>query len=35
MESLVDVDLTKVHEIDDNTAFTQDTACAGGKCSLE
>lgn len=33
-EALEDVDLTKVHEIDDNTAFTQDTACAGGKCEI-
>lgn len=33
-EALKDVDLTKVHEIDDNTAFTQDTACAGGKCEI-
>jgi len=32
--SLTDVDLTKVVEIDDNTAFTQDTACAGGKCEI-
>lgn len=34
METLVDVDLTKVSEIDDNTAFTQDTACAGGRCEI-
>lgn len=34
IKTLVDVDLTKVHEIDDNTAFTQDTACAGGKCEI-
>lgn len=32
--SLTDVDLTKVIEIEDNTAFTQDTACAGGKCEI-
>jgi ribonucleoside-triphosphate reductase (thioredoxin) len=30
LKSLTNVDLTKVVEIDDNTAFTQDTACAGG-----
>lgn len=34
METLKDLDLTKVQEIDDNTAFTQDTACAGGKCEI-
>lgn len=34
IQSLTDVDLTKVLEIDDNTAFTQDTACAGGKCEI-
>lgn len=32
--TLLDVDLTKINEIDDNTAFTQDTACAGGKCEI-
>jgi ribonucleoside-triphosphate reductase len=35
ISTLIDVDLTKVNEIDDNTAFTQDTACAGGRCSIE
>lgn len=34
METLVDVDLTKVSEVDDNTAFTQEAACAGGKCII-
>jgi ribonucleoside-diphosphate reductase alpha chain len=34
ISSLTDVDLTKVIEIEDNTAFTQDTACAGGKCEI-
>lgn len=34
MQSLIDVDLSKVIEIDDHTAFTQDTACAGGKCEI-
>lgn len=34
LKSLTDVDLTRVIEIDDNTAFTQDTACAGGKCEI-
>src|ERR1044072_4612587 len=32
--SLTDVDLTKIQEVEDNTAFTQDTACAGGKCEI-
>lgn len=34
MSSLVDVDLTKVQEVDDHTSFTQDAACAGGKCEI-
>lgn len=34
IQSLVDVDLTKVLEVEDNTAFTQDSACAGGKCEI-
>jgi ribonucleoside-triphosphate reductase (thioredoxin) len=34
MTTLTNVDLTKVIEIDDNTAFTQDSACAGGKCEI-
>lgn len=34
MKTLVDVDLTKVQEADDNTAFTQTEACAGGKCEI-
>lgn len=34
MKTLVEVDLTKVSEIDDNTAFTQTEACAGGKCEI-
>lgn len=32
--SLIDVDLTKVDEVGDNTAFTQTEACAGGKCEI-
>jgi ribonucleoside-triphosphate reductase len=34
LSTLTDVDLTKVSEVDDNTAFTQDAACAGGKCEI-
>jgi len=34
MKTLVDVDLTKVQEVDDHTSFTQDAACAGGKCEI-
>ncbi len=34
IQSLTNVDLTRIVEIDDNTAFTQDTACAGGKCEI-
>jgi ribonucleoside-triphosphate reductase len=34
IETLTKVDLTKIMEIDDNTAFTQDSACAGGKCEI-
>jgi ribonucleoside-triphosphate reductase (thioredoxin) len=34
VKTLVDVDLTKVSEIDDNTAFNQESACAGGKCEI-
>lgn len=34
MKTLVDVDLTKVSEIDDQTNFTQEIACAGGKCEV-
>jgi ribonucleoside-triphosphate reductase (thioredoxin) len=34
MKTLIDVDLTKVSEVDDNTAFTQTEACAGGRCEI-
>lgn len=34
IESLTNLDLTKIVEIDDNTAFTQDSACSGGKCEI-
>ena len=34
LANLHDIDLTKVNEIDDNTAFTQTEACSGGKCEI-
>jgi ribonucleoside-diphosphate reductase alpha chain len=34
LSHLIDVELSKVSEIDDNTAFTQTEACAGGKCEI-
>lgn len=34
LATLHDVDLTKVQEVDDNTAFTQTEACAGGRCEI-
>lgn len=34
IKTLTEVDLTKVLEVDDNTAFTQTEACAGGKCEI-
>lgn len=35
IKSLKDIDLTKVVELNDNTNFGQEAACAGGLCSLE
>ena len=35
MESLTQVDLTKVIEIDDNTDLSGELACAGGACELQ
>lgn len=32
---LVDIDLTKVIEMDDNVEFSQVSACSGGSCSIE
>lgn len=32
--SLTDIDLTKIQEVEDNTAFTQDSACMNGKCEI-
>ncbi len=34
IKTLVNIDLTKVQEIDDNTSFTQTEACAGNKCEI-
>jgi ribonucleoside-triphosphate reductase (thioredoxin) len=34
VQSLTEVDLTKIVEVDDNTSFTQDSACSGGKCEI-
>jgi ribonucleoside-triphosphate reductase (thioredoxin) len=35
MESLKDVDLSKVIELDDNTNLTGELACAGGSCEID
>ena len=34
METLKDVDLSKIVELDDNTEHSQEAACAGGKCDI-
>jgi len=34
VESLHNVDLTKVIEVDDNTALMDQAACAGGACEV-
>jgi len=34
LKSLVDIDLSKVVEIDDETEHNQESACAGGKCEV-
>ena len=34
LETLEEVDLTKVVEIEDNTNLTGELACAGGSCEL-
>ena len=34
MESLKDVDLTKILEEDDYTTVAQEVACAGGACEI-
>lgn len=33
-ETLTDVDYTAMEEFEDNTAFTQEAACAGGQCTV-
>lgn len=35
MKSLIDIDLTKVIEHDDDTTQAQEAACAGGMCSVD
>jgi hypothetical protein len=35
METLHDVDLSKVVEFDDNTDLTGELACAGGACEIK
>lgn len=35
MESLKDVDLTKIVEVDDNTNLSGEIACAGGACEVK
>jgi len=35
MESLKDIDLTKISEIDDNTNLSGEIACAGGACEVK
>jgi ribonucleoside-diphosphate reductase alpha chain len=35
MESLKDVDLGRVVELDDNTNLTGELACAGGTCEID
>ena len=35
MESLKDVDLSRVVELDDNTNLTGELACAGGTCEID
>jgi ribonucleoside-diphosphate reductase alpha chain len=35
MESLQDVDLTKIVEVDDNTNLSGEIACAGGACEVK
>jgi len=34
METLKDVDLSKIVEIDDNTDLSGEVACAGGACEV-
>lgn len=35
LEKLIDIDLTKITEEEDNTKLEQENACVGGKCSVE
>ena len=34
IQTLIDIDLTKVIELDDNTTLTESNACSGGKCDI-
>ena len=34
METLKDVDLSKIVEVDDNTDLSGEVACAGGACEV-
>ena len=35
MKSLIDVDLSKVIELDDNTDLSGELACSGGQCEID
>jgi len=35
MKTLIDVDLTKVIELEDNTDLSGELACAGGTCEID
>jgi ribonucleoside-diphosphate reductase alpha chain len=35
MKSLVNVDLSQIIEMDDNTTLTDQAACAGGACEIK
>jgi ribonucleoside-diphosphate reductase alpha chain len=35
VKHLHDIDLSQVHEYDDNTALTEQAACAGGACEIK
>jgi ribonucleoside-diphosphate reductase alpha chain len=35
MNSLTDLDLTKIIEVDDNTNLSGEIACAGGACEVK
>jgi hypothetical protein len=35
LKSLINIDLTKIVEADDNTTLTDQAACAGGACEIK